>query len=148
MRAENQKSIFGLLFKTANTLQTYLDHNLKGSGITSKQMLMMIMISSCNQENPTLKDVAQLWGTSYQNIKQIALKLEQKKLIEIIDNPNDKRSKCIRLTSEANHFWKERETNDQEEMTKLFSKFTDKELAQFVSLLLKLIDSIDSDQNV
>jgi DNA-binding MarR family transcriptional regulator len=142
VREINQKLIFGNLFKLANTLQTYLDHQLKDTEVTSKQLLLMIIVGSFDYD-PTLKEVATKWGTSYQNVKQISLKLEKADFLIIVENPKDKRSKCLKLSNKAIAFWNEREQSDELRMNQLFSNFSDEELSMFTTLILKTIESIE-----
>ncbi len=79
-RRDYEKEIFGMLFKTSNSLQAYLDQLLSKDQLTAKQMFLMIVINTFGDRYPTLKDVASKSSSSYQNVKQLALKLEKRRL--------------------------------------------------------------------
>ena len=74
-RISAEKDIFAHIFKVANTLQTFLDRALYADKITAKQFFLMIVIGSFGPEGPTMKMAAEKGGSSYQNVKQLALKL-------------------------------------------------------------------------
>ena len=44
----------------------------------------LICLSLFREDPPTLKELSELMGTSHQNVKQIALKLERKGFISIL----------------------------------------------------------------
>lgn len=69
--------VFGSLFVTANLLETLLDRAFAPYGITVKQWLLLITVTSLFAEPPTVKQVAGAMGTSHQNVKQVALNLQK-----------------------------------------------------------------------
>ncbi|WP_040951913.1 MarR family winged helix-turn-helix transcriptional regulator, partial [Gorillibacterium massiliense] len=78
---EHQKEIFGGLFVLANKLQAIGDREL--GEITTKQWFLMMMIEQWGEEPPTLSELAKEMGSSRQNLKQLALKLQEKGFLSI-----------------------------------------------------------------
>lgn len=137
-RLELQRNIFAHVFRLSNILQVYLDNQLKVDQLTSKQMLLMISIYSFGEHAPTFKEAADRSGSSYQNIKQIALKLEKNGYVKINNDSYDGRTKRLLLTEQAAKYWDNRDSKDMASMEKLFREFSSEELAQFQSYILTL----------
>ncbi len=103
----------------------------------------MIVIDSFGEANPTFKEAAERSGSSYQNIKQIGLKLQKQHYVTIIDDPKDKRAKRLVLTDKAKTYWKERNLKDIAEMDKLYKRFEQKELELFFDYINRLLNGIE-----
>jgi len=142
-RSNNEKEIFGMLFKTSNVLQVYLDRILHKENLTGKQLFLMIVVGTFGEISPTLKEVSDRSGSSYQNVKQLALKLEKQGYLEINQDLQDKRRKNLKMTKEAVKFWEKRENQDIGEMKKLFKGFTDDETDIFLKCIMKLLSNIE-----
>lgn len=137
-RMDHQRHIFAQLFTLSNSLQVHLDNMLKDDQLTSKQMLLMIVIGSFGATTPTFKDAAQRSGSSYQNVKQLALKLEKNGYVSIVDDIQDKRAKRLLLTEQAKIYWHNRDDRDLVSIEKLFQTFSLDELAQFDDYIIRL----------
>lgn len=133
-----ERHIFANFFKVSNALQVYLDQQLKEDHLTAKQMFLMIVIGSFGSDYPTYAEVAERFGTSYQNVKLLAIKLETNGYLDIQDDPLDKRAKRLVLTPHAKAYWENRDSNDSMEMKALFCGFEETELKQFLTLIMKL----------
>lgn len=88
-----QELIFGVLPVLSNKIQIVADKSM--GEITLKQWLLLIMIMQFEEQTPTLSEVAEVMGSSRQNVKQLALKLEQKGLLKIEKDHKD--SRILRL---------------------------------------------------
>lgn len=139
---QSEKNIFGLLFQLSNALQTYLDKMLKEDGITAKQFLLMIVIGSFGNEHPTFGELAERFGTSHQNVKQIALKLEQNAFITIEKDPADGRARRIVFTKKAYDYWDDRDEIDLLTFGKLFKGIDTNTIETTVQGLLQIQNNI------
>ncbi len=147
-RNDYEKKIFGNFFKTSNSLQLYLDHLLSSDGLTAKQMFLMIVIDTFGEKGPTLKEAAEKSGTSYQNVKQLALKLEQNGFLCIRTDETDKRRKLLLLSEKAKNYWLRRELADRQEMSGLFKGLSIEELNLFLKFIKKLHFNLTGIQEV
>lgn len=143
-RMQYQTGIFAHLFRVSNNLQTYLDRELKDHGLTAKQLFLMIVIDSFGSTTPSFRQAADRSGSSYQNIKQIALKLEKSGYVKIMDDERDKRNKRLYLTQYAKDYWLKREDKDIKSLDLLFKSFSLEELKTLISLIYRLGDGITS----
>ena len=72
--------LLGLLSAFQNRFQTMADNQMKE--ISWKQFFLIICMNMC-KEDPTIKELAQIVGSSHQNVKQLLIKLENKGFVEL-----------------------------------------------------------------
>ena len=96
------KAVFGSIFLVSNRLETVGNRFL--GELTTKQWFLLAVVDTFFSEPPTLTEVAQLIHISYQNIKQIALKLEQKGFVQLHRAPRDRRAWHIHVTERAREY--------------------------------------------
>ena len=127
-RIDYERGIFAQIFQLSNRLQVFLDNQLINDGITAKQFFMMIVVNSFVDHYPTFTEVGLKLGTSRQNVKQLALKLENKHFVKISVDKADARNKHISLTEKAKKYWSTRDINDMSAMKTMFSKVSTEHL--------------------
>ncbi|AHC14894.1 MarR family winged helix-turn-helix transcriptional regulator [Salinispira pacifica] len=140
---EYQRSIFGHLFRTANILQIFLDRGLEGEDVTSKQLFLMIVVGNFGEKGPTVTQAAEKAGSSYQNVKKLALHLERSGYLRIVSDEDDRRAKRLVMTRRAKDFWQQREQQDARNFMELFRDFRFGELEKFNEYLLRLESQIE-----
>lgn len=80
------------------------------------------------KENPTIKELAEILGSSHQNVKQILLKLEQKGFVELYVDEHDKRKQRITLTQHCIDFCEKNNEMSMRIMEKLFEGLSEEQL--------------------
>jgi DNA-binding MarR family transcriptional regulator len=140
---DKQKYIFGSIFLIANKLQVLGDQYFADDDMTTKQWLMTVMISQFHDESPTLTEVAELIGSSHQNAKQIAVKLEKKGFLIIEKDDRDGRAIRLRLTEKCNSFWEKRTEKDDHYIVELFKDLSQEETKVMCRGMEKLYDKIE-----
>ena len=78
---ESPYFLIGLISAFENRFQAMADKSMKE--ISWKQFFAVICIGMC-KEKPTLKELAEIMGSSHQNVKQILIKLEKKGFVRIV----------------------------------------------------------------
>jgi DNA-binding MarR family transcriptional regulator len=141
-RLDKQKYIFGSLFLAANKLQVVCDKHLEEDGITTKQWFLTAVLSQFKDNPPTLSEVAELIGSSRQNVKQLALKLEEKDFLRMEKDEEDARATRLRLTDKSQAFWDNRQDRDEKFLRDLFEGFTGEEMEAMSSGFNKLFEKI------
>lgn len=136
---ENQKQLFGMIFLLAQRWQVMGDRELADSGVTTKQWLLLVTMQAFFTEPPSMKALAEVMGTSRQNIKQIALNLQSKGLVAIYPDPVDKRILRFRLTARNREFWAERVDKDERYIESLFAQIPPTDLAVTCRTVEKLL---------
>ena len=135
---------FGYLFLLSRRFEYITDSILKKDGLTTKQLLTLIVISRGLEETPSISQVAEMLSTSHQNVKQIAHQLEKKGFLEMARDENDRRRWLLQVTEKNQEFWDSREQEHGKAMHSLFASLSDQELRQFYKILTKLIESTES----
>lgn len=145
---ENEKSIeemteiFGSLFYITNRLQTIIDRSYSAYGLTAKQWFLVVVIERFFTEPPKLIDVAEAMGSSYQNVKQLALKLESKGFAKLERDPLDKRAIRISLTDQCGEFSNKHAKEGIPFLNQLFSSYTPQDVSQFLIYLSSLMGKL------
>lgn len=139
----DQKYIFGGVQVVANQMDTLLERELKEHNLTTKQWLLTIVVQNIFDHDPTIKEVAKGMGSSHQNVKQVALKLEQKGFVVMEKDPRDARITRIKLTDAVASFGKESQQKSEIFTEKLFDGITAEELAMTRSALEKLLTNLE-----
>ena len=96
--------VFASVLIVSNRMDTLLERELKEYDVTAKQWFMTIVIGSAFESAPTIKEVASVMGSSHQNVKQVALKLEQKDLLVMEKDKLDRRVLRLKLTDKSYKF--------------------------------------------
>lgn len=81
---ESSYFLLGLLSAFENRFQAMADSTMKE--ISWKQFFVIICINLCKKA-PTVKELAEIMGSSHQNVKQILLKLEKKGFVNARNEP-------------------------------------------------------------
>jgi DNA-binding MarR family transcriptional regulator len=142
--------LFGSLFSMANKMSTLLDRELEEYNVTSKQWFLSVIIENFFDQPPTLKEAARVMGTSYQNVKQIALKLEDKNLMRLEKDKKDGRVIRLVLTSRSSEFWAQTNPKGAIFMKSIFKDIDEKQLKlgrQITQQLLSNIAEMEEKEN-
>ena len=104
---KDKQFLFGSIFIAANRVDTLLEKEFKRFDVTSKQWFLSIVLDNLFDSPPTIKAVAKEMGSSHQNVKQLALKLEQKGLLIFEKDKRDSRITRLKLSEASVEFWSE-----------------------------------------
>jgi len=81
-------------------------------------------------------------GSTRQNVKQLALKLEEKGFLVIEKDQNDNRILRLRLTEKNNKFWDKRDAKDNSFVENLFKNFTKEEIDVMYHGIEKMLEAV------
>lgn len=136
-----KQAIFANLFVMQNKLQTACDK--LDPELTMKQWLLLALAESID-ETITLTKLGELMGCSRQNVKKLAIALEKKGFVQIEKNEKDSRATYL-LTKDKVEEYSERVRDMQIKVLELlFKDFTEKEVEQLFSGIMKLNRGIES----
>lgn len=140
---DKRKYIFGNIFLLANRLQVLGDQYLKEDGMTTKQWFLNVMTAQHGNNSPTLSEIAELMGSSRQNIKQLALKLAEKGFLTLEKDERDARALRLILTDKSRSFWEKRQKQDNEYLEELFGDMKPEEIDTMYKSIGKLFKNIE-----
>ncbi len=96
---------FGGVFVLAGHLTRLTDEGLADWGLTTRQWLLLaVLTKGFPGRAPTLTECAGTYGTSRQNVKQIALSLEAGGWLRLAPDPRDRRAVRLELTDRVRIF--------------------------------------------
>ena len=104
-KMSDRQYLFGMIFIVANRVDTMLEREFKRFGITTKQWFLSVIIDNLFDIPPTMKEAAKEMGSSHQNVKQVALKLEQKGLLILEKDKRDARVTRLKLSESNYDLW-------------------------------------------
>lgn len=139
---KDQKFVFGSVQIVANKMDTLLERELKEYGLTSKQWFMTVVIENSFEQPPTIKEVAKVMGSSHQNVKQVALKLQQKGMVVLEKDNKDSRVTRIRLTEHCQQFANVIATKAARFTQTLFEGIDDQNMAVARIVLQQMMDNL------
>lgn len=144
---EDKQFVFGTLFVITNKLQTLLDRIFANYNMTTKQWFLSTALESLFDSPPTLKEVADAVGYSHQNVKQVALKLQQKDFLKIEKDKYDGRAIRLELTEKSDLFWEKMQKSGEEFLTDIYKDLNNEELAVLRKSIIKILKNLDEMEN-
>ena len=133
--------LIGLLSAFENRFQAMADREMKV--ISWKQFFAIICINMC-KESPTVKELAEIMGSSHQNVKQILLKLEKKGFVAITTDENDKRKQRIVLTEFCREFCEKNDEMATDILGKMFTGISEEKLQVTIQTIIQMEDNLKS----
>ena len=131
--------LLGLLSAFENRFQAVADSTMKE--VSWKQFFAVICVNMC-KENPTVKELAEIMGSSHQNVKQILLKLEKKGFVTIAVDENDKRKQRIELTDYCREFCTKNDEMTMSIMKKMFTGISEEQLKVTIQTIIQIEENL------
>lgn len=136
---ESSYFLMGLLSAFENRFQAVADSTMKE--ISWKQFFAIICINLC-KDSPTVKELAEIMGSSHQNVKQILLKLEKKGFVSVIVDEKDKRKQRIYLTDYCREFCSKNDEMTTNIMKKMFAGVAEEQLQVTIQTIIQIEDNL------
>lgn len=127
--------LLGLLSAFDNRFQAVADSTMKE--VSWKQFFAIICINLC-KDKPNVKELAEIMGSSHQNVKQILLKLEKKGFVSITVDENDKRKQRIELTDYCKEFCAQNDEMAMGIMKKMFAGVSEEQLQVTIQTIIQI----------
>ena len=131
--------LLGLLSAFENRFQAVADSTMKE--VSWKQFFAVICVNMC-KEKPTVKELAEIMGSSHQNVKQILLKLEKKGFVTIAVDENDKRKQRIELTDYCKEFCEKNDEMTMNIMKKMFAGISEEQLQVTIQTIIQIEENL------
>lgn len=132
--------LIGLINRFNNSFQAAADNIFEE--LSWKQIFFMNCVALFEEE-PTIRDMADLLGCSHQNAKQILSKLEKQRFVEVYQDPGDKRKQRIMLTEKAMEFRRHYDEPSEQAMQSIFGNISKEELRTTISVFTRLNKNVD-----
>ncbi len=136
---ESSYFLLGLLSAYDNRFQTAADRLI--GEISWKQFFTIICINLC-KETPTIKELAEIVGSSHQNVKQILLKLEKKGFVRITVDAEDRRKQRVELTEKCIRFCSDNEEKSNRVMKMMFRGISEEHLRVTINTIMQMEENL------
>lgn len=133
--------LLGLLSAFENKYQASADRFFKE--ITWKQMFAIACVQLF-KESPTISELAEVIGSSRQNVKQLLLKLEHKGFVEFLVDAADRRIQRIVVTKKCMEFFAKHEPEMDDIFNNLFLGVSDQQIMITIETLLLLERNLET----
>lgn len=143
MKLKNHDSrhlLFGTLFAVNNKLQSIGDRFY--AEITTKQWFLLAALHTF-EEAPTFNELSSLMGSSHQNVKQIALKLQQKGYVKLETDAADRRKSRIHLTEKFKELQLAYASKETQFLDQLFKDISESQLHTALETLNTMIKNME-----
>lgn len=94
------------------------------------------------KEKPTLRELADIMGSSHQNVKQILLKLEKKGFVNVVLDERDKRKQRIELTEYCMEFCKKNNEVRSQIIMNMFEGVSQEQLQATIATIIQIENNI------
>ena len=133
----------GALLKQINDgMEKNANNALRGQNLTISQSGVLVSLDEKEEKTATFKELEKEFGVSQPTMAGLLSRLEQKKLVEILTDPEDKRIRLAHLTKEGADKCKEGYKHMKSAEELLLNSLTATEKQEFLRLLLKIRSSI------
>lgn len=132
--------LLGLISAFENRYQAKADNFFEE--ISWKQFFAIICINLCN-ESPTIKELAEIMGSSHQNVKQILNKLEDKGYVRIDFDKEDKRKQRVLLTEKTRAFCAEHDEGSKKIVGKIFEGIDEKDIQTVIRTFFQMEKNLE-----
>lgn len=135
----NQENLCAVLIKQiGDTLQKNGDNEIKKTGLTFAQMIVLMALYDANNKQMSLKQLEKVLNTAQSSTARIVMKLEHKGYVKSCGDPADKRIKYIHITPLGEQCCDNARRSMSECEENLLSPLTEVERTVFISLLQKV----------
>ncbi|MFB9953706.1 MarR family winged helix-turn-helix transcriptional regulator [Cellulomonas denverensis] len=146
-RAPLESQLFGSLFVLGSHLSRYADDALARYGVTSRQWLLLaVLVQAFPDRSPTLTQAAAVYGTSRQNVKQIASQLAARGLVTLEPDSTDRRATRLAVTPLVAELFDAPAAvaHQRDAIARVFAGFGDGELSTLLAAVERCLANLDT----
>ncbi len=136
-----QNKVAILIKKTALVIEKLSNHVLAPYELTHTQYKILMLLFRNKEKQIRQTDIETHFSMTTPSVTSIIQNLEKKGLLERIQNPDDKRSKLLKLTEQAMSLEKELYALGESIETQVTKNLTAEESKQLIVLLKKVVKS-------
>jgi len=136
---ESSYFLLGLLSAFENRFQAVADRVMEE--ISWKQFFAIVCINLC-KEKPTINELAEIMGSSHQNVKQILIKLEKKGFVKLVIDEKDKRKQRIEVTEYCKEFCLKNDEKSIQIIKNMFEGISEEQLQVTIRTIMQIEDNL------
>ncbi|MCL2091032.1 MAG: MarR family transcriptional regulator [Micrococcales bacterium] len=132
--------VFAAIFILANRMQMLGD--AMDPRVTTKQWGVLEAVDKAERPDPSLSEIAQMVGTSRQNVKKLVVALEHEGLVRLRRDPDDARATRVTKTDECRRHLAARDVTERAFLADLFDGVPPDVVDGLVEGLAHLLDNV------
>lgn len=146
MQFELANRLFFRLYQCSNLLHKNGTRHISAFGVTTQQWAVLGALARplVRERGMSVKDLIAFLMLSRQNLSMVLDRLEARAWVERVKDPEDGRSRLIRLTKEGNLLWNDMRAPIEGFYAGVLEGFEEAELRQFYQLLDRLKTGLGS----
>ena len=137
---ESSYFLIGLLSAFDNRFQAVADKTM--GEISWKQFFAFFCINLC-REDPTIRELSEIMGSSHLNVKQLLLKLEKKGFVHFYPDANDRRKQRIQLTEYCMDFCTKNNEVSSNIMKCMFDGISEEQLNVTIQTIMQIENNLE-----
>lgn len=132
--------VFAAIFILANRMQMLGD--AMDPRVTTKQWGVLEAVDKSERPDPSLSQIAEMVGTSRQNVKKLVVALEREGLVLLRRDPDDARATRVTMTDECRRHLAARHVTERAFLADLFDGVPPDVVDGLVEGLAHLLDNV------
>lgn len=136
--------LFGMLNAFMNRLQAAGDTFFEE--VSWKQCFVMICINLFPKP-PAIKELANVLGSSHQNVKQLLLKLQKLGYVELKTDEKDRRKQRVYVTDQGHLFYEKYDKPSSDFMNQLFQGIEEADISITIKTIMSMADNLSGFRN-
>ena len=142
LKSENTCS--ALIKQINDSLERSANNTLRADGLTMMQIAVLVALDTAEEKTLSLKHLEHAFGVAQPTMAGIVKRLEQKKLVDSFEPPEDRRRKLVRLTAAGSEKCDLGYSHMSHAEEHLLRALSEEERGEFHRLLEKIRESLDS----
>lgn len=131
-----------LIKQIHDRLEKKSNNSLRAQDLTMMQVSLLLALHDAPEQQLSMKELERCFGVAQSTIAGIVSRLEQKKLVEALSDPKDKRVKRVHITSAGERCCTEATSHMQEAEATLLQGFSEEEQALLNQFLIRIADNL------
>ena len=138
--------IFFKLYQCANMLHKTGSRAVEEQGLTTQQWAVLVALSRRDAERGMgVGELARYLMVSRQNLSGLVGRMERDGHVELVADPQDRRSRLVRMTVTGGRIWREEaQANIQRYYDQALAEFSVGDRTHLLHYLLKLLDNMQT----
>ncbi|MDO5561045.1 MAG: MarR family transcriptional regulator [Oscillospiraceae bacterium] len=141
MNIINAQMLFGKTLILANKIQTFGDSIF--DDFTLKQWFLLVTIKNIPEQDPNVQTIAEISGTSRQNIKKMLDILSAKGYVRLTVSQSDRRALSVSLTEKTKDYLDKNEEKGVELTKYLFEGISDSDIDTANKVSLTMLENLN-----
>ena len=132
-----------LIKQIHDRLEKRANNSLRAQDLTMMQVSVLMELHHSEHRQLSMKELERCFGVAQSTVAGIISRLEQKRLVEALSDPDDKRIKLVHITQAGENCCTEAAGYMQEAESTLLNGLSDEERTMLKGLLIRIASNLE-----